>query len=161
VERLWYNKERMVLVVLVAVLCWNVYKVVSPGEETKEIPHALPKGAIDSNYSSVLPIPPPPPRTSAQWDTIYTPNPFWYFSAQTVSNDNRKGPEDAGIRLLDMKKVRDKHRVKLQTAAAEKWYYEGDAFESFELLSIDPDEGTCQVRSERLGRVITLRLPGK
>ncbi len=38
------------------------------------------------------------------------------------------------------------------------WYYEGDRFESYAIISIDPDAKTCDVRSEAVGGVITLTM---
>ena len=157
-EWVWYNKERMVLAVMVAILCWHVYKVVYPPKEEPQVEHRLPSGAVpDRPLSDVLP---PPARQSTSWDLVYTPNPFWYLSAQKETGKTSEGPTDAGISLLRIRKVGgDKYKAQLRTANTTRWYEQGEAFESFELLRIDPEAGTCEVRSERLGRVIKLEAP--
>lgn len=157
-ERLWYNKERMVLAIMVGVLCWNVYKVAYPPPEKEETKHLLPKGAIDADWARANTPASPLPRVSQQWDTVYTPSPFWYYSGQSELTNKRQGPQSAGITLLRIKQVVDKWRAQLRTTRT-AWYDEGESFESFQLLKINPDEGTCEVRSEQLGKVIVLRLP--
>lgn len=47
----------------------------------------------------------------------------------------------------------------MKTESSEKWYSEGEPFESFVLLKINPQEGTCQVQSVAKGKVYTLKLP--
>jgi len=157
-DRVWNNKERMVLAVMVAILCWHVYKVVYPPKEEALAEHRLPSGAVPEKR---LPdVPPPVVRQSMQWDMVFTPNPFWYFSAQKETVSTKEGPKDAGISLLRIRKVgRDKYKAQLRTANTTRWYEEGEGFESFQLLRIDPVAGTCEVRSERLGRVIKLQAP--
>ncbi len=157
--RLWYNKERMVLAIMVALLCWNVYKVMYPPPPAKQTDYTLPKGEVTDVD---LPTPPKPfvPRMPQQWDVAFTPNPFWYFSGQKAEGGGDKERQDAGISLLRIKQVGDTWRAQLKTTRT-AWYDEGEQFESFELLKIHPDEGTCEVNSQQLGRVIVLRLPGK
>jgi hypothetical protein len=157
-ERLWYNKERMVLAILVVVLGWNVYKVVNPPTGEKPPDYRPPSGALPPDWRPVEVPLPPDPRIPGQWEMVYMPNPLWYYSTQSPL-PKKTGEEDPGISLLRIRTVRDKACAQLQTANTRKWYYEGDAFESFVLLKINVDEGTCLVRSERLGRNVTLRVP--
>jgi len=158
-ERVWYNKERIVFVIMLGVLCWHVYRVRYPAELPAEIAHNAPGRAQETD--AVAQAAGLPPRQMANWTGVYTPNPFWYFSGLTAAANQPKEVVDAGIKLLQIRQVRDKYRAQLQTESSTKWCNEGDPFESFEILKIDPDAGTCQVRSERLGRVITLSLPGR
>ena len=158
-ERVWYNKERIVFVIMLGVLCWHVYRVRYPAEVPPETPYSEPSRVQETDamaQSAGL-----PPRQMADWVGIYTPNPFWYFSGLAAAANQPKEVVDAGIKLLRIKQVKDKYRAQLQTESSTKWYDEGESFESFEILKIDPEAGTCQVRSERLGRVITLSLPGR
>ncbi len=43
-------------------------------------------------------------------------------------------------------------RVRIRSASRRGWYSEGDAFESYQLLSIDPETGCIVVFSEKIGR---------
>ncbi len=156
-ERLWYSKERAVLAIMVGVLCWNVYRVWYPVPLPEAAAHTAPQRV--SEDEPTVNVPGLEPRQTQDWVTVYTPDPFWYYSQLTANTEKTKDVQDAGIKLILIRKVRDEYRAQLQTESSTKWYTEGDAFESFELLKIDPDAGTCQVRSERLGRVITLRQP--
>lgn len=158
-ERVWYNKERIVFVIMLGVLCWHVYRVRYPAELPAEKAHNAPGRAQETD--AVAQAAALPPRQMANWTGVYTPNPFWYFSGLTAAANQPKEVVDAGIKLLQIRQVRDKYRAQLQTESSTKWCNEGDPFESFEVLKTDPDAGTCQVRSERLGRVITLSLPGR
>ena len=156
-EWLWNAKERLVLAVMVMLLCWNVYRVVYPPKPAEPKVHRAPDR---SGFDEIPQVTPLEPAQSQDWASIYTPNPFWYLAGQKINNDTEK-PEDVGITLLDIRQVRGKNRAKLQTESSARWYDEGQQFESFELLSVDPDAGTCQVRSEGSGKVITLRKSGE
>jgi len=163
-ERLWYFKERFVLVVLLIVLggnVYNLYRTAYPKEASKDTTYLLPKASLGEDWTPAPPPPPPVTRQPTKWPEIFTPNPFWYLANQANTSVKKQGAEDAGISLIRITTVQGKNRAQLQTASSKKWYYEGESFESFELLKIDPGEGTCQVRSERLGKVIALRLPEK
>jgi len=156
-ERLWYNKERVVLAIMVGVLCWNVYRVWYPADLLVAAAHSDPQ-RVSEDEPPVI-VPGLEPRQTQDWVAVYTPDPFWYYSQLTTNTEKTKEVQDAGIKLIRIRKVKDEYRAQLQTEGSTQWYTEGDAFESFELLKIDPEAKTCQVRSERLGRVITLRQP--
>lgn len=159
-ERLWYNKERLVFVILVGVFCWNMYKVLNPEKDPEPPPLAPPKTSLDDERLPIEVPPPPPTPQSTQWTTIYTPNPFWYYSGGSKDdNQGPKGPEEPEIQLVRIQKVGDRYRAQLRTVNQTKWYDENEEFESFVLLKIDPENKSCQVRSEGSGRVITLRIP--
>jgi len=159
-ERLWYSKERIVFVIMLGVLCWHVYRVVYPTPLEGLAEHRAPERVQETAGAAELAS--LPLRQSADWAGIYTPNPFWYFSGLTAGESGpKKEAVDAGIKLIRIKKVKDKYRAQLQTEGSTQWYDEGESFESFDLLKIDADAGTCQIKSERLGKVITLSLPGK
>lgn len=94
-ERLWYNKERIVLAVMVVVLCWHVYRIVSPTEKDTDMPnYTIPKPGpiVEPLEETQMPLP-PEPRQIAQWKSIVTPNPFWYYSSTVV---NKAGDSGAG-----------------------------------------------------------------
>jgi hypothetical protein len=159
-ERLWYNKERIVFVVLVGVFCWNMYKVLNPEKDPDLQPHPQPKNSLDGQSLAINVPPPPETQTSAQWATVYTPNPFWYFSGGSKpESDGTKKKDEPEIELVRIQKVGDKYRAQIHTVNQTQWYDENEEFESFVLLKISPEDKSCQVRSEGSGRVITLRIP--
>lgn len=157
-EKLWYYKERIVFVVMCCILAWHMYKGwAAPAAEAMKMP---PSPAATAEG---LPQEPPPAFPASpmpgQWRAVFTPNPFWYNATPVGTSVQQSGQQDAGIKLLGIQTMPNgKLRAQLQTTTV-KWYSEGAKFESFELLSIDPD-GKCQVYSERLGKVIDLTLPG-
>ncbi len=156
-ERLWYSKERLVFVSLVAVLIWNVYKVATAAEEPDETKAVRIIKTTDDLEPVRAPLPPPPPPIN-DWKSIYTPNPFWYTpGAGTVAQDQKK---QVDIKLLSIQPGRDGYRVRLQSGNNRAWHSVGGAFESYEVISIDPDAGTCQVRSEGDGSILTLSISG-
>lgn len=155
-EGIWDIKERIVLAAMVLLLCWNVYRVVYPAKTAEPPSHRPP--SRDAGDVSVVDASGFEPRQSQDWAAVYTPHPFWYYSGLGKNTDNKKEVKDAGIKLLGVKKVGKKSRAQLQTESAKRWYDEGEKFESFELLKVDPDAQTCEVRSEGLGKVITLQV---
>jgi hypothetical protein len=155
-EWLWLSKERFVLAAMVLVLCWNLYRVVYPEKLTELPTHRPPSRTFEDEPLNTTPL---APAQTQDWASVYTPNPFWALSGKSNKDDDKN--VDAGITLLEVRKVKDKARAKLQTESAARWYDEGESFESFELMSVDLEAKTCQVRSERLGKVITLQATGE
>jgi len=160
VERIWVNKERLVFAIMVLVLCWYVYKAVNPPPPPEEVTARVPRKKIGEGYKGVNVPAPPVPERPGEWNALYERNPFWYYSSIS-KEQGRERPQDAGITLLNIRTVSGRNRAQLQTESSKKWYDEGESFEKFELLKIDPEAGTCDVYSEQLGKVITLRLPGE
>ena len=158
-ERLWLYKERMVFAAMVVVLCWYVYKALNPPEQEDDILMVLPKSEVGSEVGGVEWPPPPAARRPVDWSSIHKRSPFWYFSTPGATEQNDRGEQDARISLLNIRVVSGRPRAQLQTESSKKWYDEGESFESFELLKIDPEAETCDVYSERLGKVVILELP--
>ena len=160
-ETIWYNKERIVLGVMVCILLWHVYSIFKspPEDEPKEF--GVPR--VDNIVNVVKDIagPPDPPkeRPVAQWEGIYTPNPFWALSAQS-SIMSRTTDAPADISLIQIQEGRPgKWRARLKTNVM-RWYDEGESFESFQLIKIHPEDNSVLVRSDRLGKVLTLKVQG-
>lgn len=158
-DRIWYNKERIVFAILMVILGWNLYRALNPSDTDEERIYRFPKQDIDDRLDEQMPAPPAPPRL-AQWKALYTPNPFWFNPSERRSEGPERS-EEADIVLLRIRDVGGKPRVQLRTASATKWYWEGEQFESYQVFSIDPEAGTCQVRSERTGRNLTLSQRGE
>lgn len=151
------NKERAVLAVMVVIFGWRVYAVLNPEQSLPPATYRLPKADDGQIPPSAVPAP-PPPRQATSLEAIYTPNPFWSLSSQKeVRGNDKEAIEDAQISLVRIQKGRGgRVRAQIKTAGSTQWFDEGASFESFQLLQINPDEGTCLVRSERLGKNITL-----
>jgi len=136
-----------------------VYRALNPADPGDPRVYRFPKQDIGDRLDVEMPRPPNPPRL-AQWKALYTPNPFWFNPSERRS-DNQGQREETDIVLLRIRDVRGTPRVQLRTASATKWYSEGEQFESYQVFSIDPEAGTCQVRSERTGRNLTLYQRGE
>lgn len=158
-ERLWYNKERIVLVIMISILCWHVYSVVNaPVEAGSATNFQYPSSNLEDIERAQIP-PPPAPAIPTSWKGVYTPNPFWFYSGASTQTGISRDSQDPGIKLLRIQEMPDgKLRAQLQTTAT-NWYSEGAQFETFQLLKIDPG-GSCQVYSEGLGKVIVLTVAG-
>jgi len=157
-ERLWYNKERIVLAVMIGILCWHVYRVVNAPIEASAGTFMPAGKTLQDSEKPPMPLP-PPPAVPTSWKAVYTPNPFWFYSGGTTASGISRDDQDPGIKLLRIQEMAGgKLRAQLQTTAT-NWYSEGDQFETFQLLKIDPT-GSCQVYSEGLGKVIVLTVAG-
>lgn len=160
-EAFWYNKERIVLGVMVCILLWHVYSIFNPPPEEEPEEFIIPDGGRIADVLKEIAAPPDPPdeRPVAQWEGIYTPNPFWALSAQS-SITSRTSNAPADIRLIQIMEVRPgKWRARLKTNVI-GWYDEGASFESFQLIKIHPEDNSVEVRSDRLGKVLTLKAQG-
>lgn len=162
---IWNYKELMVLVVMVLVLAYRVYGVLSPPAPPDWPKLVPPKQQLpeEMEYRQEIGLPNDPPARPlvdmpAVYVTFYERNPFWYHSGQTQSETSTEvTAEDLGIQLLDIQDVAGNPRARLQSARTTKWYSAGEQFEEFELVEIDPDTKSVVVFSERYDRPFTLR----
>lgn len=153
---LWQNKERLVLGLLVVVLSYRVYKVVSEQPE----PPKLPDRPAGSDFQAPeLPKAPPQP-VPENYSSLHSRNPFWYYSNPPTGGDSQAGAtEEEEIHLLGIQALpRGRgYTAQIRTKAA-KWYREGEEFESFKVLKIDPKSQEVEVYSGKSGNTITLRM---
>ena len=161
----WNYKELMVLVVMLLILAYRVYGVLTYSVEAdwpKPIPpkQQLPQES-EARKSIGLPGDPPPRPLMdmpAVYVDFYERNPFWYHSGQNREESNREvTAEDLNIQLLDIQDVGGNPRARLRSSRTTSWYSAGEQFEEFELLEIDADALTVVVFSERYDRPFTLR----
>jgi hypothetical protein len=152
---LWQNKERMVLVFLVAVLAFRVYKVMTA---QTELP-ADPKRPIDGPAPET-PIPPDPVQDSSteSYQSLSQRNPFWYYGARPEITGNEGAEEEENIRLLNIQRSPDNQYVAQIQTQVTKWYREGEEFESYQLMRIDPENQQVEVYSGKSGTTLTLAL---
>lgn len=156
---IWNNKERMVLVLMVGFLMYRVYQVFFPPPPPEEAALRPPAQSLPEDPPPGVspPRPPvqPPMRLPGDYATIHQRNPFWYFGRQQAGSGS-DASTDVQIDVLRIREVNNQYRAQLRTATTTGWYNEGERFEEFELVSIDPDEDSVTVYAERLGRRITL-----
>lgn len=156
---LWNSKERMVLAVMVVVLCYRVYQVVNPPLDDENQPVFTPPS---NDPKGIVPPPPPPPVPFAppteNWSLIWRRS-SWQWQPRTDRRDqNAEAELSINLELLDIMELPN-GRVRAQiksVAGSGKWYDEGDPFESYTLISIDPDTNSCVIFAEVISRNIEL-----
>jgi len=150
----------MFLLVMLVILVWRVYKVMNP-EKVEDPPVAAPSTSVGAAFPATAKpgVPPEPGELPPPWDfsSLWTRNPFTVYSdTNKTSGTNNDKADD--IELLDIqKKGGAAPTVKLRYGNTQKWHKEGDSFVSYKLLSINVEEKTCEVYSERRGRSIILK----
>ncbi len=105
------------------------------------------------------PAPPPNPLPPAPipFQPLVNDNPF---TATTATTDGRPGDERRpDLRLLAIREwgTSGIYRANILTRTR-GWYEEGEQFETYELVSIDPEAGTVEIFSEQHGRIFTYSL---
>ncbi len=159
---IWYNKERMVLVVMVAILCYRVYQVMNPPPE--EGPTHYPPPITDTAQIPAEAMPPVPPETvpidvPGNYSNLYRQNPFWYHSGDRArSEDKALTPEDLDIELLAIREVSGRWRAQLRTQTTRAWYDEGEEFEEFVLEQINPEQQSVVIYAARYAERLTLTM---
>ena len=114
-------------------------------EEVRIFPRA------SSSLQGLPPLPDPPPipndKPVPPVATLARNNPFVYVPGGGSRTQN---VQETGLTLLRIQDTSAGLRAQIQSKTARKWYSEGESFETFELLSIDPEEGCCWVFAENL-----------
>lgn len=159
---LWSQKEKMVLIALVGVLCYRVYVVVFP-PEVKQEPK---KPAAAAVKPPEFPTPPPwPPERMPMADAsgLVRRNPFTIYGVQTDENAPLGGEEQTiPVTLTGFRKWSDGSMRAMLTVAGDRnrAYKEGEAFGSYTLERIDADAQTVDVYSQEFDKVFTLQAQG-
>ena len=162
---IWNHKELMVLVIMVLVLAYRVYGVLSPPPPPDWPKLSPPKQQLpqEQEYRQELGLPSDPPARPLMdmpfvYVAFYERNPFWYHSGQTQeASSTEVTAADLNIQLLNIQDVAGNPKAQLRSARTTKWYSAGEQFEEFELLEIDVATETVVVFSERYDRPFTLR----
>ncbi len=158
----WLNKERMVLICMVAFLCYQVYQVVYPPPREESVSHPRPDKEIPKDARPPEPSRRPPIDLPGSYASLSNQNPFWWYSGSSSASkdDGEITAEDLGLELLAIREVGDSWRAQLNTRTVRRrWYNEGEQFEEYILEEINPEEGTAVVYSERYARKYDLELP--
>jgi hypothetical protein len=150
----WFNKERMVLAVMLVALGFQVYKVWNP-EEPEVVVHKPPaRPALTEQAQVQIPAPPPPispPPPSPPG--AFADNPFSRYTGGARERET----EGVNVRVLRIREWHDgSYRAELRHGAERGWYGEGESFGTFEVLRIDPESQTVEIYSSELNRRVQL-----
>ncbi len=145
----------MVLAIMVIFLCFRVYQVVQPpppptGSKVFQPPrNELPPDVETPGTPPRMPGNPSP----GNWADLWLNNPFFYASAGGSAGPAGNLDQVLDLEVLNFQETSDGNwRVRIRSASRRGWYSEGDAFEAYELLSIDPDTECIVVFAEELAR---------
>lgn len=148
----------MVLAIMVIFLCFRVYQIIQPPPPDESRTFQPPRSALADDEDT----PGTPPRTPESpppedWRGLWTRPPFLYVRPGETRGGPDTGGDDIDLQLLNIQEVADgSYKVQIRSASRSGWYSEGDAFEAYELLSIDPDTECCIVFSEEYGRRVPI-----
>lgn len=146
---LWLNKERMVLAVMVIILMFRVRAVVQPEIGVEKTPPALARRQLPEGVRPPAPPGPAPTvRDLPDYGGLSKRNMFvWVKPGDRGPGDGPEGPQPPrDLKVLSINPGRNEtYRAWIQTASSKKWIAEGKSFEKYVLLSIDPDEGCCEI----------------
>ncbi len=144
----------MVLAIMVIFLCFRVYQVVQPPQEGPGGVFQPPRNELPTEVET----PGTPPRvpgipSPGNWADLWRNHPFLYVSPGDVTRGNGNSDQTLDLEVLNFQETSDGNwRVRIQSASRRGWYSEGDAFEAYELLSIDAETECIVVFSEELAR---------
>lgn len=159
----WYFKERILLLVMVGALAFQVYQLLNPAppEASKPLPAPRREMAEDVDPSIRPPQPGPVPQDTGAPETraLVDRNPYWYYSSTGESKGSDEVPADL-IQLVKIQKIGERVRCQLRTKTTTKWYEQGDKFEEFTLEAIDPVANTATVFVESYGKRVDLSPQG-
>lgn len=148
----------MVLAIMVIFLSFRVYQIVRPPEPPKEnvASSFLPPGSQLPPDVVTPGTPPrvPPPPSPENWTNLWRRNPFTYPSPRDSRRQGSDSESEIDLQLLNIQQSPDgSYRVLLRSPNGRRgWYSEGDAFEAYQLLKIDPEGPCVEVYSDELER---------
>ncbi|MCC6153119.1 MAG: hypothetical protein IT367_05140 [Candidatus Hydrogenedentes bacterium] len=166
---LWNQKEKMFLAALLIVLCFRVYLVLSPAQASSKTSGSPTKAAAAApNKMSPENVPDPGPRPVTERAEDFRPlvrqNPFTIWSiAATGKSASGSEEETIDVTLNNIVKWSDgAYRAELTTKVTgkSKRYKEGEVFENYKLMSIDPANKTVQIYSSAHDKTFELKMPG-
>ena len=143
----------MVLAIMVSFLCFRVYQVVQPPQTKEAEKNFQPPG---NELPLDVETPGVPPRTpglpdSENWTNLWRSTPFYYLPPGASSRRTTEGEPEIDLELLNIQPMADgSYRARIRSANRKGWYSEGEAFEAYELVSIDPDTGCIVVFAEEI-----------
>lgn len=151
----WNVKERCVLLLMVLILALRVYVLVNAEDETEAKTYSIP--ASPSGVDTNSPPPPPPLEIPEPITRLSSRSPFLYVPPAGGGNQGISAEErqDAKVRVLRIAPGSGGSYVaQITTGGARKFVQEGGSFESYQLISIDPDTECCIIYSENSNKQI-------
>lgn len=146
----WNAKERIILTLMVLLLGFRVYYLVSNSaadDLTTTLRNPGPVPAIEPNRPPAI-----PPLASPMPVTPLTRNPIFVYTRPSTrggSSNNSTTNEDSKVQVLRIfPDENGKHKAQISTGSSRKIIPEGDSFESYTLMKIDPDTECCEIYSE-------------
>lgn len=145
---------------MVAVLAFQIFSVLRTEQEDSLGLPPTPSRVADRERLDPVPpeMPPemPPRKPPVNPERLVENDPFdWRARTSAAAADQ---VSLTTLRLLRIRSAGDSAMVQIQTDSSRKWYRVGEAFESYELLSVDADAGTADIFDESLNRTITIGL---
>lgn len=150
----------MVLAVMVIFLCFRVYQIIQPDEPDSGATFSPPRGELSDSVDTPgrppqIPVSDPP----QSWRGLWTRPPFIYVRPGDSGGSSEAGDDQVDLELLNLQPASDgSYRVRIRSASRRGWYSEGDAFEAYEILSIDPDTNCVEIYAEELGKRVEICL---
>ncbi len=164
---LWSQKEKMVLIALVGVLCYRVYVVVFPPDTKSTAQTTLsamrPAAAKEPTLPTVIPPWPPNKQVMADASGLVRRNPFTIYGVQGDDGPSTTTDETTiPVTLTGFRKWRDGTMRALLLVSGDRVrpYAERESFGSYTLESIDADGKTVEVYSQEFDKVFTLQVQG-
>ena len=142
----------MVLAVMVIFLCFRVYQVVQPQPQPPGSNFQPPRGELPPDVETPgipprMPVNPNP----GNWTNLWVNNPFIYVPPGVSRPGNGNAGQALNLEVLSFQEVSvGIWRVRIRSASRRGWYSEGDAFETYEILSIDGETKCIVVYAEEL-----------
>jgi hypothetical protein len=142
----------MVLAIMFVALCYQVFKVWNP--EPPPPPPVHRTATTDVEGAVEIPEPPPVGRPWEGEDTNeLRKNPFTRMTGSVTTSEG----SDEKIQLLKIIVWSDGSlRAELKTPQEKGYFQEGEAFSTYEVLSIDKEAGTVEVFSAETNKRLTL-----
>lgn len=150
----------MVLSIMVAVLAFQIFSVLRTEDDNFIDPPPNPvKVAKREDLDPSPPGDPPPmpaPEAPVNENEFVEKDPFDWRERSAASTT--AGAETTTLRLLRIRGTGDDLVVQIETETSRKWYRVGEAFESYEIISVDPDAGFAEIFDEASNRTRIIEL---
>lgn len=158
---LWRNKERIVLVVLVLFLCARTYRVVMGAAPQPVKPHPPVRSELPEDWNEAPPRPPAPPAIpKPPKEALIRSNMFTVYGRPVEEGRTEEVTADSiGVKLIRIVPWKgNEYRAELLTKGRRpKRYSEGEQFENFRLVRIDPTNNSVEIWAEQYGRSFVLQ----
>ena len=145
----WEAKERVVLALMVLLLGLRVYMLVNAEASEDAVSYRDP-GSPQGIIADDAPPRPKDPLQAEPVNQLLRRAPFDYVQPSSRANAaTAEDDRDSDVRVIRIVDVgNDRYRATITTGGKKTTVAEGDKFESYQLISIDPDTECCIIYSE-------------